>query len=178
MGISSSILEASFEDYGHLLTFCWIKILWEHLWKSNLLLCNSEQVLPPKLQREGDLFIMERLILLGGLTADQEIRFNCCRLSYQAMTLADIMMGDGSKVTKHALEVSRLSRASSKWDWPNERPCNRDIRCWCKGLCLITSENWGLPFSMHLGRWIHPAISSQLAMVLLMSGPLLVSLGK
>jgi hypothetical protein len=100
---------------------------------------------------------MERLILSGGLTADQEIHFNCCHLSYRVMTLADIMMGDGSKVTKHTLEVSRLSRASSKWDWPNECPCNRDIRCWHKGLRLITSENWGLPFSMHLGRWIHPS---------------------
>jgi hypothetical protein len=104
VGISTPILEASFEDYGHLLTFCWIKILWEHLWKNNISLCNSEQV--PKLQQEGDFFIMERLILSGGLTAVQEIRFNLCCLPYRAMTLADIMMGDGSKVTKHALEVS------------------------------------------------------------------------
>jgi hypothetical protein len=49
VGISSPILEVSFEDYGHLLTFCWIKILWEHLWKNNILLRNPEQVLP-KLQ--------------------------------------------------------------------------------------------------------------------------------
>jgi hypothetical protein len=49
VGISTLILEASIEDYGHLLTFCWIKILWEHLWKNNISLCNSEQVLP-KLQ--------------------------------------------------------------------------------------------------------------------------------
>jgi hypothetical protein len=27
VGISTPILEMSFEDYGHLLTFCWIKIL-------------------------------------------------------------------------------------------------------------------------------------------------------
>jgi hypothetical protein len=100
---------------------------------------------------------MERLILSGSLTADQEICFNRYRLSYQAMTLADIMTGDGSKVTKHALEVSRLSWASSKWNWPNECPSNRDIHCWCKGLHLITSENWGLPFSMCLERWIHPS---------------------
>jgi hypothetical protein len=132
----------------------WIKILWEHLWKNKIWLCNCEQVLP-KLQQEGDFFIMERLILSGGLMADQEICFNCCRLSYRAMTIADIMMGDGSKVTKHALEVSHLSRASSEWDWPNEHPCNRDIRCWHKGLRLINSENLDLPFSMHLERWIH-----------------------
>jgi hypothetical protein len=49
VGISTPILEASFDDYGHLLTFCWIKILWEHLWKNNISLRNSEQVLP-KLQ--------------------------------------------------------------------------------------------------------------------------------
>jgi hypothetical protein len=38
VGISTGpILEAIFEDYRHLLTFCWIKILWEHLWTiSNL----------------------------------------------------------------------------------------------------------------------------------------------
>jgi hypothetical protein len=28
IGISTLILEASFEDCGHLLTFCWVKILW------------------------------------------------------------------------------------------------------------------------------------------------------
>jgi hypothetical protein len=28
IGISTLILEASFEDSGHLLTFCWVKILW------------------------------------------------------------------------------------------------------------------------------------------------------
>jgi hypothetical protein len=33
IGISTPILEASFEDYGRLLTFCWVKILWEHLWQ-------------------------------------------------------------------------------------------------------------------------------------------------
>jgi hypothetical protein len=32
IGIGTPILEASFEDYGHRLTFCWVKILWEHLW--------------------------------------------------------------------------------------------------------------------------------------------------
>jgi hypothetical protein len=58
VGTSTPILEASFKAYGHLLTFCWIKILWEHLWKNNVSLCNSEQVLP-KLQQEGDLVMSQ-----------------------------------------------------------------------------------------------------------------------
>jgi hypothetical protein len=73
------------------------------------------------------------------------------------MTIADVMMGDGSNVTKHALDASRLLRASSKWDWANEHPCNQDILCWRKGLCLITSENLSLPFSLHFEKWIHPS---------------------
>jgi hypothetical protein len=31
------------------------------------------------------------------------------------MTIADIITGDGTKVTRHALDLSRLSKASSKW---------------------------------------------------------------
>jgi hypothetical protein len=46
-----------------------LKILWKYLWKNNISLQNSQQVLP-KLQLEGNFFIMERLILSGGLMAD------------------------------------------------------------------------------------------------------------
>jgi hypothetical protein len=58
IGISTPILEATFEDYGHLLTFCWAKILWEHLWRHKISLRCPDQVLP-RLQRKGDFFIME-----------------------------------------------------------------------------------------------------------------------
>jgi hypothetical protein len=73
------------------------------------------------------------------------------------MTIADIITGDGTKVTRHAMDLSRLSRASSKWDWPNERPCNKDILRWRNGLKHLTSENLSLPFSLRLERWIQPS---------------------
>jgi hypothetical protein len=53
IGIVTPIFVASFDDYGHLLTFCWVKILWEFLWQHTISLRCPEQVLP-KLQREGD----------------------------------------------------------------------------------------------------------------------------
>jgi hypothetical protein len=52
------------------------------------------------------------------------------------MTIADVIMWDGSKLTKHALDVSHLLQATSKLDWPNKCPCNQDILCLHKGLCL------------------------------------------
>jgi hypothetical protein len=149
IGIGTAILEASFDDYGHLLTFCCVKILWEHLWQHTISLRCPEQALP-KLQREGDFFIMERLVQLGGLSYDDKIRFNRCHLAYGAMTIADVITRDGTKVTRHALYLSHLSRASSKWDWPNERPCNKDILRWRNGLKRLTSKNLSLPFSLRL----------------------------
>jgi hypothetical protein len=99
------ILEASFDDYGHLLTFCWIKILGNtrgqttFLFKSQNKSCQN--------YNEKEIFIMERLIISGSLTVDNEIHFSHCCLAYQeAMTIADVIMGDKSKVTKHALELS------------------------------------------------------------------------
>jgi hypothetical protein len=100
---------------------------------------------------------MEQLIQLGGLSYDDEICFNHCRLAYRAMTILDVITGDGTKVTRHALDLSCLSRASSKWDWPNECPCNKDILRWHTGLKRLTSENLSLPFSLRLEHWIQPS---------------------
>ncbi len=155
VGIGMPLFESSFDEYGHLLTFCWIKILWQHFWKPDLSLQPRTDLAKTTTWR--GFFIMEWLITSGVLTTADEIHFNLCRLAYRAMTMADVMTGDGTKVTKHALEPTCLSWASSKWDWPNECTCNKDILQWWKGLSIITSENLGLPFSLHLERWIEPS---------------------
>jgi hypothetical protein len=98
---------------------------------------------------------MEQLVQLGGLSYDDEIRFNRCHLTYRAMTIADVIMGMAPKL--HALYLSCLSRASSKWDWPNEHPCNKDILCWCTELKRLTSKNLSLLIQpSHLNwQWFH-----------------------
>jgi hypothetical protein len=70
------------------------------------------------------------------------------------MTTADILTGDSIKVTKNAINLQRLSRPSSIWDWPNENPSNKDISRWKSGLQQITYANLSLPFSLRLERWI------------------------
>jgi hypothetical protein len=66
VGIGTPILEADYEQYGFLLTFCWIKVLWKRLWEYDIVLHQpeAEKVLP-KLQREGDFFIMERIVTIS-----------------------------------------------------------------------------------------------------------------
>jgi hypothetical protein len=155
IGIDTPILQANYDDFGFLLTYCWVKVLWEQLWNHNVSLQNPDQVLP-KLQREGDFFIMERIITCQGFSETNMIRINRCRLAFRAMTMADILTGDGVTVTKDARDLRRLSRPSSSWEWPNERPCSKDISQWRMGLTRITSTNWTLPFSLRLERWIQP----------------------
>jgi hypothetical protein len=133
IGIGSPILESNYHDYGFLLTYCWVKVLWEFLWKHDVKLHNPDQVLPNR-QRQGDFFIMEHIVTSQGFSTDDMIRINRCRMAFRAMTVADLLTGDGTKVTKNAKDLRRLSRPSSSWDWPNECPSNKDISHWKLGL--------------------------------------------
>jgi hypothetical protein len=100
---------------------------------------------------------MEHMVASQGFSKDDMIHFNHCRLAFRAMTAADILTGNGIKVTKNAIDLQRLSRPSSTWDWPNESPSNKDISCWKSGLKRVTSANFSLPFSLRLECWINPS---------------------
>jgi hypothetical protein len=55
--ICTPILEASYNNFGCLLTFCWIKVLWENLWWIHKVSLHDPDQILPKLQREGDFFL-------------------------------------------------------------------------------------------------------------------------
>ena len=156
VGISTPILESSYDDYGCLLTFCWIKVLWECLWIYKVTLHNPDQILP-KLQWEGNFFLMEHLVELQVFTDEDLLHFNHCCLVYKAMTAANILTGDGITVMKDALALHRLSHLSSPWEWPNKHPCKMDIAHWKEGLKWITSTNLTIPFDLRLGQWTQPS---------------------
>jgi hypothetical protein len=158
VGIGTPILEADYEQYGFLLTFCWIKVLWKRLWEYDIVLHQpeAEKVLP-KLQREGDFFIMQRIVQSQGFMEEAMIQMNRCQLAFDALTIADVLSGDGTKVTQEAKSIQRLNCPPSLWDWPNERPCSQDISKWKLGLKRIISQNFSLPFDIKLGRWIQPS---------------------
>jgi hypothetical protein len=106
VGIGIPILEASNKDYGFLLTFCWIKVLWKWLWECNIIVHQPEaKKVLPKLQQEGDFFIMERIVMSQGVSEDAMIWMNHCHLAFQAMTIANVLNGNGTKVTNEAQSI-------------------------------------------------------------------------
>ena len=59
VGIGTPILEASFDDYGFLLTDTWWKSVWAFVWKHDITLTFADQALP---QRQPSVNIMASYI--------------------------------------------------------------------------------------------------------------------
>jgi hypothetical protein len=108
VGLGTPILESSYDDFKCLLTFCWIKILWENLWIHKVSLQDPDQILP-KVQLDGDFFLMERLVQLQVFSDMDLLHFNWCQLAYKPMTAADVLNGEGVMVMHDAKDLVALS---------------------------------------------------------------------
>jgi hypothetical protein len=82
------------------------------------------------------------------------ISCNHCRLSIEAITLADIASGSGKGITQAATTLQPVTDRPSKWIWPNEHPCDKDKLAWQKGLRLISSPAFNFGCLHRLGNWI------------------------
>jgi hypothetical protein len=157
VGIGTPFLEASFDSYGFLLTDIWWKTVWEFIWKHGIRLTYPDQFLPT-LQRTGDVFIMDLLCSRTELTQSEILSCNRCRLALEAITLADITNGAGSRITDDAATLQPVDSRPSQWIWPREHPSrSRDLNAWRKGLRLISSHNFILDCFQRLGNWTYPS---------------------
>ena len=153
VGIQTPILEASFETYGFLLTDCWFTGLWRFASKEDIVLKKEDPVILP-LQREGDEFIMEKLIRLCDWGNSDIIKFNRCRIKMQALTMADIIHGDGITLRDRMKSYMPTEVPGSKYEWARENPSAADWAIWRRGLLLLTSSSETLPFFDKLGKWL------------------------
>jgi len=156
VGIGVPLMEAPFEQYGFLCTDCWIKSLWWFVSTYDILLTDRDYKVPP-LQREGDEFIMERLVMSERFNEEVLIRINRCRIKKQVLTMADIMAGDGVHLQRDVhVYTHPFGVPTSKYDWAKEEPASRDWTLWRYATKAVTSENGTLPFFDSLGKWISP----------------------
>jgi hypothetical protein len=153
IGIGSSFLLESFDTYGFLLTNCLWSTIWAFISAHHITLSYPDQVLPQR-QRQGDEFIMQRLVQQDTLSRADLISCNRCRLAIEAVTLADIVTGDGKRIIGDYASALPSQTQRSKWEFPVEKPSPKDIACWRRGLILITSPTYELPTHDILGPWI------------------------
>ena len=153
VGLGTSFLSVPFELYGFLLTDCLWSAIWSFISEHNISLSNPDQVLP-KRQRQRDEFIMERLVQLTTLSQSELISCNRCRLAMEAVTLADIVTGDGKRIRGDSIGAHISATHPSTWEFPVEKPSTQDTESWRKGLVALSSATFELPFTDILGPWI------------------------
>ena len=121
VGIGTSFLSEPFAMYGFLLTDCLWKTIWSFISEHRISLAFGDQVLP-KRQRQGDEFIMQLLIQQDTLSCTDLISCNCCCLTIEAVTLADMLLREtvnASTTTILALTHPLLIGANGNFPWKN-----------------------------------------------------------
>ena len=98
IGFGTQLFAVDYAQFGHLVTDCWIKSVWEFVSRAGIQLSGYDIPIPP-LQREHDQYIMEWLLERSpGLSASDLRSINRCRLFLQASSLTDIVSGDGTYI--------------------------------------------------------------------------------
>jgi hypothetical protein len=132
------------------MTNCWFKSLWRFVSKEEIVLKKEDPGTLP-LQREGDEFVMEKLIRICDWTDLEIIKFNCCRIKMQVLTMDDIIHSDGVTLRQQMKSYMPSEVIGSWYEWARENPSAADWAIWRRGLLLLTSTSEKLPFFENLG---------------------------
>jgi hypothetical protein len=65
------------------------------------------------------------------------------------MTAADVLTGDGLKVTQDAIALCCMLRPSSTWDWFNESPSAKDILLLLEGWFKVNHLSYSTSLSIY-----------------------------
>jgi len=94
VGSLTPFYQLPFQQYGFLLTNCWLKSVWSFLSSAQLCLQSSSGS-SLHLQREHDTYLMDHLVSTAAFTPATLQSFNCCRLYMRCLSLADLSTGKG-----------------------------------------------------------------------------------
>jgi len=97
VGSLTPFYQLPFQQYGFLLTDCWLKSLWRFLSDAGLHLQASGGS-GLHLQWEHNTFLMDSLVFLAAFTPATLQALNCCHLYMHFLSLADISMGTGGQL--------------------------------------------------------------------------------
>ena len=155
IGVGGNIFSLDFDLYGHLLTDCWVKVLWEFCWRHNISMLGEYSW--PTLSRVHDRFLMQMLVEdENTLFTRGEIRLlNRCRLYLNVMSLSDIGSGDGKKVVLDCMRGIKDNDRRSSWLWPNQAcPSAREWCVWRRCIRQIWAPQASLNFTTSLLHWL------------------------
>ena len=152
-GLVNNLFEYEYAKYGALTQRTWIRHLWQDCDKHNILLQGKYE--RPKLSRENDFCLMERLCMSNHFNKQQIQIINRCRLYMKVITMTDITDSSGGFVTESVYMGTLKDDRRSKYVWPNQvRPPPRQWTLWQDAIDLVWSGTGTRRVQPALGNWI------------------------
>ena len=138
--------------YGHLLTDCWLKHVWNFIQRHNIILIDRVTNFPTP-QQENDVFLME-VFAHENYSHSKLAKINRCRLYLGVLTLSDIMNGYGNGLTC-AYNCIKDTTRPSHYHWPKQPwPSSGCIRMWKSALRKVFGMQQGVT-TYTLGKWFY-----------------------
>ena len=136
----------------HLDPMTWIPVLRESL---HGLRCSIElhQSFTPQLQREQDIFIMDRAIELFPKPLELQL-LNACRVYLGLLLLSDMVTPEGGQICQFALQGYQSTQTQPKLLFPyQQRPGRRAWKLWKQFLRSFITPGTTCNLQTPLGRW-------------------------
>jgi hypothetical protein len=111
-----------------------------------------------KPQRQGDTFIMEELSLLNGITKNELVQAQRCRLYLGVTTMADICTANGLSICEWALHGQECPRKSN-FLFPHQLCPSKPVwNTWTRLIRLRYCTASAMRLDQPLGKWYHGQI--------------------
>lgn len=150
---STHFFSLPFDDYECLLPICWVKSLWEFLWRHGITINGPIQT--PTTCRRNDLNIIEQVVSNYPNIKQEDLTiFNNCRLFLQVHSLSDITTGNGKRIMGSSLQGIRDNDRKSNLIWPSQqRPSDRYWKIWRRIIRHTFTDNTYWSLKRSLGSW-------------------------
>jgi len=134
LGLSHQPFSLSYSLYGHLVTDCWLKTIWEKTDKFNIKLTVGNISFP--FPKRNDKWLLAELLRVG-YSGDELGRLNRVRLHMQVTFLSDVLCAKGKSLDRKYLSRRGDGEQWSTLPFPAEKPPEKDMKLWREALFKI-----------------------------------------
>ena len=156
-GMLECVLNTDYEKFHHLVEETWITSQWKFMWKNNLKMKGWNHEIAP--QRVGDKGIMETFARKR-YSAQKMKKLNTCRRYLNALTISDVVNGNGKHLCPMAIDGKVNAGRCSIYKW--ERIKNPPLTYWYiwreslrETLCNSSTQN---DLVQPLGLWTNTSL--------------------
>jgi hypothetical protein len=138
VGTTTNFLNLPFNPTQILGTSSWLMSVWYFMSKLNIKL-DIKQAWLPQPPQSTDINLMD-YFLTKGMTGNELLSINRCRIYLQLLNLSDMTSADGCHLIPHVLHGQRVTDRKSTLEWPTQQmPATADWQVWSNAFKSLAS---------------------------------------